>query len=159
MDFAENHARHTRDADVASFLQELMVSATDDGEEEVDGKKNVVTLMTLHAAKGLEFPRVFLVGLEEGLMPHARAAAEGGIEEERRLMYVGITRARRHLTLTHARCRARYGRRVDSVPSRFLFEVKGEPPPPGWRAVEDATPRAARAATRVRSGRSRDAAR
>jgi len=74
--------------------------------------------------------------MEEGLLPHARAVAEGGVEEERRLAYVGITRAMTHLTLSFAAERAKYGKRVASVPSRFLFEARGEEPPAGWVGVE-----------------------
>ena len=85
-----------------------------------------VTLMTLHAAKGLEFPLVFLIGLEEGLFPHSRTLlAPDDIEEERRLCYVGMTRAMDTLVLTRARYRRRYGTDMPeaSVPSRFLEEV------------------------------------
>jgi ATP-dependent exoDNAse (exonuclease V) beta subunit len=74
--------------------------------------------------------------MEEGLLPHARAVAEGAIEEERRLAYVGITRAMSTLTLTFAAERARYGHRAAATPSRFLFEAQGEAPPEGWVGVE-----------------------
>ena len=87
-------------------------------------RKNAVTLMTLHAAKGLEFPVVFIVGLEEGLFPSARGAeTEADLEEERRLMYVGMTRAMDRLFLTYARARRTYGMMNYSIPSRFLNEM------------------------------------
>jgi DNA helicase-2/ATP-dependent DNA helicase PcrA len=83
-----------------------------------------VTLMTMHAAKGLEFPYVFVVGLEEGLMPHARSAEDNAqMEEERRLLYVAITRAEQALTVSHAMRRRLYGNEVPSEPSRFLNEL------------------------------------
>ncbi|MGZ4871222.1 MAG: 3'-5' exonuclease, partial [Candidatus Angelobacter sp.] len=88
--------------------------------------KSQVTLMTLHSAKGLEFPLVFLVGLEEGLFPHSRAFNDPDqMEEERRLCYVGMTRAMDHLVLSNARYRRRYGTDMPdaTVPSRFLEEV------------------------------------
>jgi hypothetical protein len=72
---------------------------------------------------------VYLVGMEEGLLPHAKSIQDGGIEEERRLAYVGITRARRRLTLTYAGSRARYGQRATTTPSRFLYELRGKQPP------------------------------
>jgi len=131
---AENYARRAREPTLAGFLEELALAAGDDRRPDADRPRNAVTLMTLHAAKGLEFPRVYLVGAEEGLLPHAKSLAADQVEEERRLMYVGITRARRHLTITHALERARYGRRGASMPSRFLFELKDEPPPKGWKA-------------------------
>jgi len=125
---AEQHCRRSGRPELGSFLQELALSADDDRSPEDSEHRDVVTLMTLHAAKGLEFPRVYLVGLEEGLLPHARSVAEDAVEEERRLAYVGITRAQRHLTLSHAGERSRGGRRVPAQPSRFLFELRGMPP-------------------------------
>ena len=90
-------------------------------EEEDDSDK--VQLMTLHASKGLEFPHVFIMGLEEEILPHRSSIEEGNIEEERRLMYVGITRARETLTLTYAAQRKQYGEKLETIPSRFLDEL------------------------------------
>jgi DNA helicase-2/ATP-dependent DNA helicase PcrA len=79
--------------------------------------------MTLHNAKGLEFRVVFMIGMEEGIFPHARSIEEQGVEEERRLAYVGMTRAMERLTLTHAMARSLFGRREYNLPSRFLDEL------------------------------------
>ncbi len=132
LNFAENHVRRRKRPSLATFLNELTLSSTDDRSKEEAGKRNAVTLMTLHSAKGLEFPRVFLVGLEEGILPHARSVEEDSVEEERRLMYVGITRAREGLTVSHTTERAKYGTRVQVHPSRFLFEMRDAEPPEDW---------------------------
>ena len=88
--------------------------------------EGLVTLMTLHNAKGLEYPVVFIVGCEDGVFPHSRALDEGGLEEERRLFYVGVTRAMRKLYLTHARRRVVFGAQAYGLPSRFLDEIPAE---------------------------------
>jgi DNA helicase-2/ATP-dependent DNA helicase PcrA len=114
---------------LAGFLGELMVSDRDAGDEkEKQLKRDAIALMTLHAAKGLEFPYVYMVGMEEGLLPHHRSvAAEGeAIDEERRLCYVGITRAKERLTLSLALTRMKWGKPRDTIPSRFLFEITGQ---------------------------------
>ncbi len=87
---------------------------------------DAVRLSTLHAAKGLEFPHVFLVGLEEGLLPHRESVASGNVEEERRLLYVGLTRAQRSLHLSYCRRRKRAGESIECQPSRFLAELAQE---------------------------------
>ncbi len=106
---------------------------------------DAVRLSTLHAAKGLEFPHVFLVGLEEGLLPHREAIAAGNVDEERRLMYVGVTRAQRSLHLSYCRKRKRAGETIECQPSRFLGELAqddlrwaGAPLPPEEAAREKA---------------------
>jgi len=88
-----------------------------------DSAAHSVTLMTLHAAKGLEFPVVFIVGLEEGLFPSSRSEDAAAIEEERRLAYVGMTRAEQKLILTYAKSRFSFGSRNYGAPSRFLLEL------------------------------------
>jgi DNA helicase-2/ATP-dependent DNA helicase PcrA len=105
---------------LAEFLQQVALVA--DADERSD-EAGLVTLMTLHNAKGLEYPIVFIIGCEEGVFPHARALDEGGLEEERRLCYVGITRAQRDLYLTHARSRTVFGAHNYGIPSRFLAEI------------------------------------
>ncbi|MBM3976699.1 MAG: AAA family ATPase [Planctomycetes bacterium] len=137
-DFAANYQRRARKPSLLGFLEELTLKSADEQEDSDASTREAVKLMTLHAAKGLEFPRVYLVGLEEGLLPHARSAAEGTIEEERRLMYVGVTRAQRVLSITWAKARAKFGKRMPSMPSRFLHELKGVAPPKEWRAIESA---------------------
>lgn len=92
-----------------------------------NNSQDAVTLMSLHAAKGLEFDTVFLTGMEEGLLPHSRSIYDPiQLEEERRLCYVGITRAKRHLIMTYAHYRAQYGTSTTSIPSRFLGEIPSE---------------------------------
>ncbi|MGO9319246.1 MAG: ATP-dependent helicase [Solirubrobacteraceae bacterium] len=105
------------------FLQEIALVADADTRSDDQG---LVTLMTLHNAKGLEYPIVFIAGCEEGVFPHSRALDEGGLEEERRLFYVGITRAMRQLYLTHARRRAVFGAQTYGMRSRFLDEIPAD---------------------------------
>ena len=105
------------------FLQQIALVADADTRSDDEG---LVTLMTLHNAKGLEYPTVFITGCEDGVFPHSRAIDEGGLEEERRLFYVGITRAMRALYLSYARRRAVFGAQSFGLPSRFLDEIPGD---------------------------------
>jgi len=113
----------TDEPSLEEFLQQLALVA--DADVRVDDE-GLVTLMTLHNAKGLEYPIVFIIGCEEGVFPHSRALDEGGLEEERRLCYVGITRAERDLYLTSARSRTTFGTRNFGGPSRFLSEIPAQ---------------------------------
>ena len=110
----------TGSANLGDFLEEVSLIADISNHTE-DG--DVVTLMTLHSAKGLEFPVVFLVGMEEGLFPHNMSLMENNLEEERRLCYVGITRAKERLYLTNAKRRMLYGKDNMNMPSRFISEI------------------------------------
>jgi DNA helicase-2/ATP-dependent DNA helicase PcrA len=127
----EEHPELTSQHWMREFLQRMALEAQDQQdkaerkeEREKQDPKNQVTLLTLHGAKGLEYPVVFLVGMEDGFLPHRRTI-EGGedISEERRLAYVGITRARDHLILTRAKSRVRFGKPVPRIRSRFLEEI------------------------------------
>jgi DNA helicase II / ATP-dependent DNA helicase PcrA len=108
---------------LGEFLQQIALLADADTRTDDEG---LVTLMTMHNAKGLEYPIVFMLGMEDGVFPHSRALDEGGLEEERRLAYVGITRAMRDLTLTYARRRNAFGANSFGVRSRFLDEIPRE---------------------------------
>jgi DNA helicase-2/ATP-dependent DNA helicase PcrA len=108
---------------LSEFLQQISLFSDQDAIEE---ERSLVTLMTLHNAKGLEFRAVFLIGMEEGVFPHSRSIEEQGLEEERRLCYVGLTRAQERLVLTHAAARSLWGSRGYNLPSRFLDELPQE---------------------------------
>ncbi len=109
------------------FLEEATLADRDDFGDDDKRERHAVTLMTLHSAKGLEFPHVWLVGLEEGILPHQRSVLEGrGVDEERRLCYVGVTRAQDTLTLTFTKARMKWGKPRPSIPSRFLMEMRGD---------------------------------
>jgi DNA helicase-2/ATP-dependent DNA helicase PcrA len=115
-------------------LQQFLDDALLDGREEADDRqeqleRNAVALLTLHAAKGLEYPHVYMVGMEEGILPHNRVLAmddDAQIDEERRLCYVGVTRAQERLTLTLALSRRKWGKPRETIPSRFLYEMTGQ---------------------------------
>ncbi len=112
-----------RGGGLAEFLQQIQLLSDADERSDEEG---LVTLMTLHNAKGLEYATVFIIGCEEGVFPHSRALDEGALEEERRLCYVGITRAQRDLYLTWAQTRSVFGARTYGIPSRFISEIPGE---------------------------------
>lgn len=142
LDVAAAHERHHgARASLTTFLDELALRSGEEGAgDRAAEPADAVTVSTIHAAKGLEFERVWLVGCEEGILPHRRSALEGGVEEERRLMYVAVTRAKRALTITFCRQRALRGRLVARFPSRFLLELKEKPPPAGWLACDQEEP-------------------
>ena len=120
---AREYDTAAEEGSVEEFLQQIALFSEQDNLRDEQG---IVTLMTMHNAKGLEFGIVFIIGLEDGVFPHMRSIESGDLEEERRLAYVGITRAKRVLYLTHARTRALFGSRDWNVRSRFIDEIPAE---------------------------------
>ncbi|QYR22145.1 DNA helicase PcrA [Paenibacillus sp. sptzw28] len=126
----QDFEKRNEDKSLVSFLTDLALIADIDSMDKAEpegGVKDAIVLMTMHSAKGLEFPVVFIIGMEEGVFPHSRTLMDNEeLEEERRLAYVGITRAEERLYLTCARMRTLFGRTSANMPSRFLGEVPGE---------------------------------
>jgi DNA helicase II / ATP-dependent DNA helicase PcrA len=120
VDGARQYTQEAEEPTLSGFLQEISLYSDQDA---LSGDGSNVTLMTIHNAKGLEFRAVFVVGVEEEIFPSARSIEEQGVEEERRLFYVGLTRAQERLTLTHASSRLLWGRTTAHLPSRFLDEL------------------------------------
>src|SRR5206468_1755526 len=106
------------------FLEEIALDT--EREEEDENTGDAVTLITMHSCKGLEFPHVAVVGIEDGLLPHSRSKEEGTLDEERRLFYVAMTRAMQTLTLSYCRARKKYGQSLPCHPSPFLKELPAE---------------------------------
>ena len=134
-----SYVQRAKEPTISGFLQDIALTTSDqDRDKESKLERDAVVLMTLHAAKGLEFSEVYMVGMEEGTLPHARSVAgdEAAIDEERRLCYVGVTRARRRLTLTLALSRHKWGKPRPTVPSRFLYEITGQTKNPNYLAAK-----------------------
>ena len=152
---AREYQATASDPSLSEFLQQISLYSDQDALEDEPSK---VTLMTLHNAKGLEFGAVFMVGMEEGVFPHSRSLEEQMLEEERRLCYVGLTRAQERLTLTHAATRTLWGARGYNLPSRFLDELPSDEVererlrPASWSGYGARTAVAPRAAPDVSTG-------
>jgi DNA helicase-2/ATP-dependent DNA helicase PcrA len=124
---AAREVMRTEDSELPPLAEFLAFAVLESGDGQAEAYQDSVQLMTLHSAKGLEFALLFLCGMEDGLFPHQRSLNDAaGLEEERRLCYVGITRAKRELYLTHAEQRRMHGEMRYSVPSRFLREIPAE---------------------------------
>lgn len=122
IDQIKNHDERDRQSGLAGFLDEISLNDEREDDDDITKKKGVC-LITMHASKGLEFPVVYLPGVEHGLLPHKRSWDEGRIDEERRLFYVGITRAMKKLTMSYVKWRMKYGERMAQLPSPFLKEL------------------------------------
>ncbi|HZT15996.1 MAG TPA: UvrD-helicase domain-containing protein [Gaiellaceae bacterium] len=122
---AREYEQNAQEPSLSGFLQEISLYSDQDALRGDEDGTGMVTLMTIHNAKGLEFRAVFMIGMEEMVFPHARSIEENAIEEERRLCYVGMTRAKERLTMTHASRRSLFGRAESNLPSRFLDELPG----------------------------------
>jgi len=136
---AAGYAQRADSPSIAGFLQEIALTGNEaDQDKESKLQRDAVALMTLHAAKGLEFSEVYMVGMEEGTLPHHRSVADVGsaVDEERRLCYVGVTRAQRRLTLSLALERRKWGKPRPTVPSRFLYELTGKAENPNYLAIQ-----------------------
>jgi DNA helicase-2/ATP-dependent DNA helicase PcrA len=136
------YAQRASKPTLSGFLQDVALNVDED-DKESQLERDAVALMTLHAAKGLEFPEVYMVGMEEGCLPHHRSIAEAGsaVDEERRLCYVGVTRAQRRLTLTLPLSRRKWGKPRPTIPSRFLYELTGQADNPNYLAAKRQKPR------------------
>jgi DNA helicase-2/ATP-dependent DNA helicase PcrA len=117
-----NYDERNRKDGLAGFLDEITLNDEREDKDDIEKKKGVC-LITMHASKGLEFPIVYLPGLEQGILPHKRSYEEGRVDEERRLFYVGITRARQKLTISYVRTRMKWGKTQTELPSPFLKEL------------------------------------
>ncbi|MEI9962494.1 MAG: ATP-dependent helicase [Limisphaerales bacterium] len=123
-DGAHGVTRPTLASSLETFLENVTLDSENEDEEE--NKGDAVTLITMHSCKGLEFPHVYIVGLEDGLLPHSRSKVEGTMDEERRLFYVAVTRAMLTLTISHCGGRKKYGQLLSCQPSPFLKELPEE---------------------------------
>jgi len=137
------YEHEANEPDLGDFLSKVMLSGREFGSpKEKQMQRHSISLMTYHSAKGLEFPFVYMVGMEEGVLPHRRSLTEGenGVDEERRLCYVGVTRAQDELSMTLPMSRFKWGKPRPTYPSRFLYEVTGQADNPNCKnAIREAT--------------------
>jgi DNA helicase II / ATP-dependent DNA helicase PcrA len=150
-------AQYEEEADeptLAGFLDNVALAGKEFGDSKEKERHNALSLMTYHSAKGLEFPIVYMVGMEEGILPHRRSLAEDfdDVEEERRLCYVGITRAQDELTLSLPLQRMKWGKPRDTIASRFLYELTGQADNPNRQRAMEAARKEVNAAKRYAAG-------